>query len=171
MDLLCLGKGMGKGKGGGGVGVLVFRVSDGGLERKLVLVFLFLFSCCLRWLLARTSRADTYEPSMRHGRREATKDQASQSAISFSLVLNNPRMSTNKSSHTRASYSPSPYSSCHQVNINNLLMLLMLILPLISNDRSFIVITSTSDIGVLGVVKCLTPGSARAIPPPPPNQI
>ena len=76
MDLLCLGKGMGKGKGGGGVGVLVFRVSDGGLERKLVLVFLFLFSCCLRWLLARTSRADTYEPSMRHGRRDATKDQS-----------------------------------------------------------------------------------------------
>jgi hypothetical protein len=106
-----------------GVLVLVFRVSDGGLERKLVLVFLFLFSCCLRWLLARTSRADTYEPSMRHGRRDATKDQASQSAISFSLVLNNPRISTNKSSHTRASYSPSPYSSCHQVNINNLLML------------------------------------------------
>ena len=68
------------GEGGGDVGalvsVLVFRVSDGGLERKLVLVLLFLFSCCLRWLLARTSRADTYEPSMRHGRRDATKDQS-----------------------------------------------------------------------------------------------
>lgn len=75
------------GEGGGDVGalisVLVFRVSDGGLERKLVLVFLFLFSCCLRREESASStdqpRADTYESSTRHATKYQSESISNQS--------------------------------------------------------------------------------------------